>query len=177
DVVMTGPAIRALAAPARGAPQGAGPKPRGAPQGAGSKELGRTVTVLTSPGGAEAARLLPGVDEVMCYEAPWMKASQPRTGSAVLGMAARLRVGCFDTAVIFTVYSQSPLPAALLCHLADIPLRLAHCRENPYQLLTDWLPEREPGALRRHEVRRQLDLVASIGCAVDDERLRLRIPE
>jgi ADP-heptose:LPS heptosyltransferase len=154
DVVMTGPAIRALAA--------SGP--------------GRTVTVLTSPGGAEAARLLPGVGEVICYEAPWMKASQPRPGSAALGMAARLREGCFDAAVIFTV-SQSPLPAALLCHLADIPLRLAHCRENPYQLLTDWIPEREPGALRRHEVRRQLDLVASLGGAVDDERLRLRIPE
>jgi lipopolysaccharide heptosyltransferase II len=155
DVVMTGPAIRALAA----------------------SGFDRTVTVLTSPGGAQAARLLPGVDEVICYEAPWTKASQPRPGSAALGMAARLRERCFDAAVIFTVYSQSPLPAALLCHLADIPLRLAHCRENPYQLLTDWLPEREPGALRRHEVRRQLDLVASLGCAVDDERLRLRIPE
>ena len=175
DVVMTGPAIRALAA-SRGAPQGAGLNTRGAPQGAGS-DKGRTVTVLTSPGGAQAARLLPGVDDVICYEAPWTKASQPRPGSAALAMAARLRERCFDAAVIFTVYSQSPLPAALLCHLADIPLRLAHCRENPYQLLTDWLPEREPGALRRHEVRRQLDLVASLGCAVDDERLRLRIPE
>ncbi|HWD71984.1 MAG TPA: glycosyltransferase family 9 protein [Actinomycetota bacterium] len=175
DVVMTGPAIRALAASGPGAPQGAGLNARGAPQGAGLNK-GRTVTVLTSPGGAQAARLLPGVDEVICYEAPWMKASQPRPGSAARGMAARLRAGRFDAAVIFTVYSQSPLPAALLCHLADIPLRLAHCRENPYQLLTDWLPEREP-ALRRHEVRRQLDLVASLGCAVDDERLRLRIPE
>ncbi|HEY2666601.1 MAG TPA: lipopolysaccharide heptosyltransferase II [Actinomycetota bacterium] len=155
DVVMTGPAIRALAV----------------------ATPGRTVTVLTSPGGAEAARYLPGVDEVIRYEAPWMKASRPRTGRAALGMAARLREGGFDAAVIFTVYSQSPLPAALLCHLADIPLRLAHCRENPYQLLTDWLPEPEPGALRRHEVRRQLDLVASLGCAVDDERLRLRLPE
>jgi lipopolysaccharide heptosyltransferase II len=152
DVVMTGPAIRALAG------------------------AGRSVTLLTSPGGAEAASLLPGVDDVICYEAPWMKASQPRTGSADLDMAGCLRQRCFDAAVIFTVYSQSPLPAALLCHLAGIPLRLAHCRENPYQLLTDWLPEPEPEALLRHEVRRQLDLVGSAGFRVADERLRLRVP-
>ncbi|MCW3042030.1 MAG: Lipopolysaccharide heptosyltransferase [Actinobacteria bacterium] len=163
DVVMTGPAIRALAGS------------RGAPQGAGSTEA-RSLTLLTSPAGAEAGSLLPGVDDVICYEAPWMKASQPRTGSADLAMAGCLRQGCFDAAVIFTVYSQSPLPAALLCHLAGIPLRLAHCRENPYQLLTDWLPEPEPEALLRHEVRRQLDLVGSAGFRVADERLGLRIP-
>ena len=45
--------------------------------------------------------------------------------------------------MIFTVYSQSPLPSAMICYLADIPLRLAHCRENPYHLLTDWVPDPE----------------------------------
>ena len=50
----------------------------------------------------------------------------------------------FDAAVIFTVYSQSPLPAALLLLQAGVPLRLAHCRENPYGLLTQWGREREP---------------------------------
>jgi lipopolysaccharide heptosyltransferase II len=78
--------------------------------------------------------------------------------------------------VIFTVYSQNPLPAALFCHLAEIPLRLAHCRENPYHLLTHWVKETEPEETIRHEVRRQLDLVAAIGCTVPDERIRFRVP-
>jgi lipopolysaccharide heptosyltransferase II len=90
-------------------------------------------------------------------------------------MVERLRAGRFDAAVIFTVYSQNPLPAALLCYLADVPLRLAHCHENPYQLLTDWVPDPEPERMTRHEVRRQLDLVASVGCRSTDERLSLRV--
>jgi lipopolysaccharide heptosyltransferase II len=81
----------------------------------------------------------------------------------------------FDAAVIFTTYSQSPLPAALLCYLAGIPLRLAHCHENPYHLLTDWVRDPEPQERVRHEVRRQLDLVASIDCLTPDERLSFKI--
>ena len=50
---------------------------------------------------------------------------------------------------------QNPLPAAFLCRLADVPRRLAYCRENPYQLLTHWAPEREPEKLLRHEVQRE----------------------
>jgi lipopolysaccharide heptosyltransferase II len=91
-------------------------------------------------------------------------------------MAERLLVRGFDAAVIFTVYSQSPLPAALLCHLADIPRRRAHCRENPYHLLTDWVAEPEPERLVRHEVRRQLELVAAVGARAPDERLRIELP-
>ena len=149
DVLMTGPALRAL------------------------RESGteRHVTLLTSPGGAEAGRLLPDVDEVWTYESPWMKASRPDDSNADFEMIDRLRAANFDAAAIFTVYSQSPLPAALLCLLAGVPRRLAHCRENPYQLLTDWLPEREPEHGIRHEVRRQLDLVAAVGCRAPDERM------
>ena len=79
----------------------------------------------------------------------------------------RLRRRSFDAAVIFTVYSQSPLPAALLCHLAAIPLRAAFCHENPYQLLTDWVRDPEP-ALERHEVERQLALVTELGFSPAD---------
>jgi lipopolysaccharide heptosyltransferase II len=93
-----------------------------------------------------------------------------------LAMIKRLGQAGFDAAVIFTVYSQNPLPTALLCYLAGIPLRLAHCRENPYQLLTDWVAESEPDRLVRHEVRRQLDLVATVGCRTADERMAIRIP-
>jgi lipopolysaccharide heptosyltransferase II len=156
DVLMTGPAIRAMA------------------EGAGG---GRRLTLLTSPAGAAAAALLPGVDEVVVYEAPWMKGTGSLPdGRAAAAMAARLGRGRYDGAVVFTVYSQSPLPAALLCHLAGIPLVLAHCRENPYQLLSDWVPEPEPDALLRHEVRRQLDLVAAVGFRAREERMALRLP-
>jgi lipopolysaccharide heptosyltransferase II len=106
-----------------------------------------------------------------------MKASGARA-DAVLDHALirRLHEGHFDAAVIFTVYSQSALPAALMCYLANIPLRLAHCRENPYQVLTDWLREPEPQDRLRHEVRRQLDLVGHVGAAPDDDRLRMQLP-
>jgi ADP-heptose:LPS heptosyltransferase len=152
DVVMTGAALRALARP------------------------DRRLTLLTSPAGAAAARLLPGVDDVLVYEAPWMKATAVRDASPDLAMIARLAAARFDAAVVFTVYSQSPLPAALLCHLAGVPLRLAHCRENPYQLLTDWVPEPEPAGGVRHEVRRQLDLLAAVGITAADDRLALHVP-
>ena len=89
----------------------------------------------------------------------------------------QLRDGRFDAAVIFTVFSQSPLPAALLCYLADIPLRLAHCHENPYQLLSTGSPIPSRATEIRHEVRRQLDLVATVGARIEDERLSLRVPD
>jgi lipopolysaccharide heptosyltransferase II len=156
DVLMTGPAMRALKESAPG----------------------RRMTLLTSPSGADAGRLLPEVDEVLVYEAPWMKASRPRARSGPdLALIRLLRAKRFDAAAIFTVYSQNPLPAALVCYLAEIPLRLAHCRENPYQLLTHWVKEPEPESSVRHEVQRQLDLVASVGAATADRRLNVSVPE
>src|SRR5262249_40601677 len=138
---------------------------------------GRRLTLLTSRAGAAIASLVPEIDDVIVYEAPWMRATAPRPDArrdwAMAELLGRRR---FDAAVIFTVYSQSPLPAALLCRLAGIPRRLAHCRENPYQLLSDWIPEPEPRSVVRHEVRRHLDLVAAVGCQSTDERLSLRVP-
>ena len=106
-----------------------------------------------------------------------MKATSPRADSrADHALIRRLHDARFDAAAIFTVYSQNPLPAATLCTLAEVPLRLAHCRENPYQLLTHWVPDPEPEHLLRHEVRRQLDLVRSVGCQISDERMVLEVP-
>jgi lipopolysaccharide heptosyltransferase II len=156
DVLMTSPALRAVR----------------------SSGAGRRLTLLTSPAGAGIGRLLPDVDEVLTYPAPWVKASCPRPSNLDRSWIARLRRSRFDAAVIFTTFSQSPLPAALLCYLADIPLRLAHCRENPYQLLTTWVHEPETERSVRHEVRRQLDLVARVGCQTADERLsRPELPD
>ncbi len=149
DVLMTTPAMRAL-----------------------RDTLGCRVTLLTSPAGAALAGLLPEADEVLVWRAPWMKAAPSGDD---LAFVEKLRA--FDAAAIFTVYSQSALPAAYLCSLAGIPRRLAHCRENPYHLLTDWVPDPEPGATVRHEVQRQLDLVAAIGCRTADERLSFQVPQ
>jgi ADP-heptose:LPS heptosyltransferase len=149
DVLMTTPAMRAL-----------------------RDTLGCRVTLLTSPAGAALAGLLPEADEVLAWRAPWMKGAPSDDD---LAFVEKLRG--FDAAAIFTVFSQSALPAAYLCRLAGIPRRLAHCRENPYHLLTDWVPDPEPGTAVRHEVQRQLDLVAAIGCRTADERLSFRVPD
>lgn len=155
DVIMTGPALRALK--------------QSAPS--------RHITLLTSASGAQAGRLMPCVDDIWPYEAPWMKGYHAgESAAAERALISRLRLGAFDAAVLFTVYSQNPLPAALMCWLADIPLRAAHCRENPYHLLTDWILEPEPESYIRHEVRRQLDLVRYIEAEATNERLFLHIP-
>jgi lipopolysaccharide heptosyltransferase II len=156
DVLMTTPAIRALR----------------------SSRPGRQITLLTSPAGAEGAKLTPEIDEILVYSAPWMKATARREGSDEdFSMIERLRRSQFDAAVIFTVFSQNPLPAAMMCYMAGIPLRLAHCHENPYQLLTDWVADHEPAKLVRHEVKRQLDLVAHVGCVTNELRMSLSVPK
>jgi lipopolysaccharide heptosyltransferase II len=152
DVLMCTPAMRALA----------------------QAQPNRRLTLLASPSGAALASFIPDLRAALAYRAPWVKAgalADADSAARMLDMAGRLRDSAFDAAVIFTSFSQSALPAALLCHLAGIPLRLAHCRENPYDMLTDWVPDPEPGGGIRHEVRRQLALVASIGCQPDSERL------
>jgi lipopolysaccharide heptosyltransferase II len=152
DVLMTTPALRALR----------------------EFDSRRRITLLTSPAGAAVAREVPTVDDVLEFRAPWMK---PVCGSHAddAALVDELAARTFEGAVIFTVYSQNPLPAAYLCRLAGIPLRLAHCRENPYHLLSDWVPDPEPQQFVRHEVRRQLDLVATVGCRPRDERLQFAI--
>jgi len=138
---------------------------------------GARITLLTSAVGAAAARHIPDIDDAIVYHAPWLKHSEPHSREEDLAMIETLAAKHFDAAVIFTVYSQSPLPTAMLCHLADIPLRLAYCRENPYTLLTHWVPETEPHDRLRHEVRRQLDLVATVGARCRDEHLVFCVPE
>ncbi|MFS2217923.1 glycosyltransferase family 9 protein [Telluria sp. Tellsp104] len=126
---------------------------------------GRTLTLLGSPSGAAALPFVPELDDAIAWSAPWTKSAKPATtGAAAPAPIATLAARAFDAAVIFTTYTQSALPAALLCQLAGIPLRLAHCRENPYELLSDWVPDPEPATLVRHEVQRQLALVQRVGC-------------
>jgi lipopolysaccharide heptosyltransferase II len=136
---------------------------------------GRRLTLLTSDSGAAAAPFIDDLDGAIAYPAPWMKSSAPQQREADAACIAALAERRFDGAVIFTSYSQSALPAAMLCYLAGIPLRLAHCRENPYLLLSDWVADPEPRTMLRHEVRRQLALVARIGADPADAPLSFRV--
>ncbi|MBD2114233.1 MULTISPECIES: lipopolysaccharide heptosyltransferase II [Cyanophyceae] len=134
------------------------------------------LTLMTSASGAALAPQLAMVDDVWVYDAPWLKATAPRQNSQPeQAVIEELRSRQFDAAIIFTVYSQNPLPTAFMAYMADIPLRLAYCRENPYQLLTNTIRDPEP-ELTRHEVQRQLDLVASVGYRTVDERLQMTVP-
>lgn len=136
----------------------------------------RHLTLLSRPSSALALPCIPELDAVIPFAAPWIDHDDPSRPS-LAEMAMRLAERAFDAAVIFTSFSQSPLPAATLCHLAGISLRLAACREHPHGLLSHWLPEREREHASRHEVQRQLDLVAAIGCTTPDTRLSFDVDE
>jgi len=112
DVLLTGPAIRALAATAT------------------------RVDLLVSPAGRAAAELLPGVHEVLELAAPWTGFDPPPADAAVLSAAvAELRARSYDRAVVFTSFHQSPLPMAVLAKLAGIGWVGADCVDYPGSLL------------------------------------------
>ena len=134
------------------------------------------ITLLGGPAATALAAHLPMVEEVIAARVPWVRHAGDELANDDLTLAEQLRGYGFDAAVIFTVCTQSALPAAMLCRLAGIPLRLAHVRENPYNVLSDWVPELDLElATARHEVRRQLDLIAHVGWQCKDERLRFAL--
>src|SRR6266566_3902140 len=135
-----------------------------------------TLTLLTSPVGAQVARLNPDLDDVIVYQAPWMDPwhKLPQDSQREQEMIAAIRERHFDGAIIFTSFRQSPLPAAYLCYLADIPLRVAVSIDGPGSLLTT--RHKHPERMM-HEVERGLDLVGSIGFETDDHNLVLRVPD
>lgn len=155
DVLMTTPALHALR----------------------SRPATERLTLLTSPAGAAVASLIPDVDDVIVYEAPWMKAGAAHGTEIDQALIAELAAQRFDAAVIFTVFSQTPFPAAMLAYLAGIPRMLGYCRERAYRLVSDAVAETEPEQGIRHEVRRLLDLVETVGYRTADERMRIAVPE
>lgn len=149
DVLLAGPAVRAVAASAR-------------------------VTLLCGPGGRAAADLLPGVGEVVVWSAPWIVADpDPIRPDQMEGFVDTLRGLGVDAAVVLTSFHQSPLPLALLLRMAGVAHISALSEDYPGSLLdvrhrldTD-LPEPE----------RALSLVRAAGYDLpggDDGRLRLR---
>jgi len=152
DVLLAGPAVRAVAAG------------------------GRRVTFLCGPRGESAARLLPGVDDVIVHRAPWIDAdaapvSRTDTDALVQAVAAR----GIDEALVLTSFHQSPLPLALLLRLAGVATIAGTSPDYPGSLLD--VRHHAPDEL--HEVERSLSLVATLGHRLpleDDGRLRVRRP-
>jgi lipopolysaccharide heptosyltransferase II len=137
---------------------------------------GVELTLLASPVGAQVGRLNPDIDSVIVYQAPWMDPWQrlPQDGDREQRMIATLRDGHFDGAIIFTSFRQSPLPAAYLCYLAGIPLRLAASIDGPGSLLTT--RHKHPDRMM-HEVERGLDLIGAIGLPAAELDLVLQVPD
>lgn len=154
DVLLAGPAVRAVAARAE------------------------WVTLLCGPQGAPAARLLPGVDEVLVWEAPWVGFDPPPVDRAdVAAVVDRVAASGADTALVLTSDRQSPLPTALVLRMAGVGWIAADSADYPGALLD----LRHGRADRTHEVRAALDLAEAAGFplpAGDDGRLRIRkVPE
>src|SRR5205823_4627594 len=80
------------------------------------------VVFLAGPSGAEAAALLPGVDEVWTWACPWVLADPPPVDAADLtALTDRVRALGPDEALISTSFHQSPLPLALVLRTAGVP--------------------------------------------------------
>lgn len=149
DMLVSGPAIRAVAAGAT------------------------RVTVLAGPDGAAAARLLPGVDDVLVWRCPWILADPPPVDqSAVLDLVRTVAECGIDEAVVLTSFHQSALPSALLLRLAGIPRVTAVSEDYPGSLLDVRLPA-PPDA---PESERMLAIVHGAGFVLprgDDGRLQV----
>ncbi|MGW0337361.1 glycosyltransferase family 9 protein [Streptomyces sp. NPDC003011] len=147
DVLLAGPAVRAVAARAD------------------------TVTMLCGPRGAPAARLLPGVDDILVWDAPWAGFTPPPVGRGEVELL--IDTVDADTALILTSFHQSPLPTALLLRLAGVEHITADSEDYPGSLL-DVRHHRAPHV---HEVEAALDLAEAAGFPpVDDGRLRVLPP-
>jgi ADP-heptose:LPS heptosyltransferase len=152
DVLLAGPAIRAVAAGAA------------------------RVTLLCGPRGAQAAAMLPGVDDVVVRHAEWIDPHpEPVDRAAIDAFVDDLAVRGFDEALVFSSFHQSPLPLALLLRMAGVPRIAATSVDYPGSLLD----VRHRISDEVHEVERSLSLVATLGYALpdgDDGALRVRRP-
>jgi ADP-heptose:LPS heptosyltransferase len=152
DVLLAGPAVRAVAA--------------------GSSR----VTLLCGPRGRRAAELLPGVGEIVEHCAPWIDPEpDPVDRDATLALVERLAGLEIDAAVVLTSFHQSPLPTALLLRLAGVPRIAATSEDYPGALLD----VRHRIGDDVHEVERSLSLVATLGFGLlegDQGELRVKRP-
>lgn len=151
DVLLTGPAVRALGA------------------------LG-DVDLLVSPAGRQAAALLPGVRDIAVFDAPWSGLSPaPVDAGEISELVNRLGAARHERAVVFTSFHQSPLPMALVLRLAGVPVVAATSEDYPGTLLD--VRHRRPDGL--HEVEAALSLARAAGGSLppgDDGRPAVQAP-
>jgi ADP-heptose:LPS heptosyltransferase len=154
DVLLVGPALRALAV--------------------GASRL----TLLCGPSGRAAAAVLPGVDDVLCAEAGWIEADPgPVVRGDVEHVVGAVAAKHIDRAVIFTSFHQSPLPMALVLRMAGVPSIAAISEDYPGTLL-DIRHRGVPEDI--HEVERALSLAAAAGFTLppnDERRLAMVVSE
>ncbi|ACZ41069.1 glycosyl transferase family 9 [Thermobaculum terrenum ATCC BAA-798] len=133
------------------------------------------ITLLASPVGAQVAEVNPDIDSVIIYSAPWMDPWQrlPQDSAREMKIIEQIRNHKFDGAIIFTSYHQSPLPAAYLCYLADVPLRLGSTSDGAGSLLTT---RHKPPTTLIHEVERGLELVSAVGFSGTQDDLVIEVP-
>ena len=152
DVLLAGPAVRAVAAHVD------------------------KVVMLTGPHGSAAATLLPDVDEVIEWCAPWIDPNPaPVTAPHVAALQHAVRAHAPQAALLLTSFHQSPLPLALLLRLAGVGWIGAISDDYPGSLLD--LRHRIEGDLP--EAQRGLDLAEAAGYrlpAGDDGLLAVRRP-
>lgn len=136
DVLLAGPAVRAVAADAS------------------------QVTLWCGPAGAAAGALLPGIDRAVVHRADWIDPGAERVDrDRVLGIVDDLAALDIDRALVLTSFHQSPLPAALLLRLAGVDTVAAVCDDFPGALLD----VRHRVGPDIHEVERNLSLAATLG--------------
>jgi len=112
DVLLAGPAIRAVAARAE------------------------RVVLLTGPHGRAAGELLPGVDRVIEWCAPWIDPEPgPVTSAHVTALGREVEDEAPDAALLLCSFHQSPLPLALLLRLAGVGWIGAISEDYPGSLL------------------------------------------
>ena len=152
DVLLSGPAVRAVAA------------------------ASDRVTMLAGPRGSDAARMLPGVHEVIEWRCPWIDPEPQPIGpddvSELVGLLTDRRI---DRALVLTSFHQSPLPMALALRLAEVQWVGAISTDYAGSLLD----------LRHHvdemlpEAERALSLASAAGYSLpdgDEGALRVRTP-
>lgn len=152
DVLLAGPCVRAVAGGAD------------------------HVTLLAGPRGRTGARLLPGVDDVLEWCAPWIDPEPAElTAESVDALAKQLADLRLDAALILTSFHQSPLPLALILRMAGVPWIGGISEDYPGSLLD--LRHRVDGD--PPEAERALSLARAAGYELpegDRGRLAIRGP-
>lgn len=156
DVLLAGPAIRAVAARAT------------------------DVTLLCGPAGAQAAALLPGVDHTIVWSCPWIAADpDPVRPDEVRELVDRLTAERYDQALVLTSAHQSALPLALVLRMAGVPHIAAISHDYPGTLLDVRLRPDQDFTDDAPEPERALAVARAAGHHLpdgDDGRLLVRTP-